>query len=311
MRLAVLSDTRLPTLPVGPHGLGRMAYDLARALHEAGHEVTLFAGMGSQPPEGVRLFEHDREEGIAAFHADRSAHAGGYYDVAIDLSHGHLLSKIDPSFPVLNWLADTECPYEPPNIIVGNKWQAQQVKSSRTAPLGIDVAAYPFVAKPDDYVLYAAKLHPLKGFDIAIDVAREAKVRLVMIGENLIGAALPPDVVYLGPVADNRAFQSYLCHAKALLAPSRLDAGGRVILEAAACGVPTLCFDETGCAGHVAHGISGFVCRDGMEMVEALGDVALIDRAGARAWVEQEHSLEAMAAAVAMYADAVSKGARW
>lgn len=307
MRLAILSDTRLPTLPVGGHGLGRMAYDLARALHDAGHEVWLYVGPNSEGVPGVGIDIDDDETARAI----RLAESPLKDDVIIDLSHLHDLSRIAPHLPVLNWLADTECPYEPPNIIVGNKWQAQQVKSSRTAPLGIGVASYPFVAKPDDYVLYAAKLHPLKGFDIAIDVAREAKVRLVMIGENLIGAALPPDVVYLGPVADNRAFQSYLCHAKALLAPSRLDAGGRVILEAAACGVPTLCFDETGCAGHVAHGISGFVCRDGMEMVEALGDVALIDRAGARAWVEQEHSLEAMAAAVAMYADAVSKGARW
>jgi glycosyltransferase involved in cell wall biosynthesis len=102
-----------------------------------------------------------------------------------------------------------------------------------------------------------------------------------------------------------------LCHAKALLAPSRLDAGGRVLLEAAACGVPSLVFDNTGCEGHVAHGVSGYVFRDGMEMVEALGDAALVDRAGARAWVEREHSLEAMAATVAMYADAVVKGARW
>jgi glycosyltransferase involved in cell wall biosynthesis len=308
MKLAILSDTRLPTLPVGGHGLGRMAYDLARALHDAGHEVTLHAGIGSQAPEGVAIIQ-DSEETERAYILKEQYLSD--YDVIVDLSHNHTLSQIAPDAQVLNWLADTECPYEPPNIIVGNKWQAQQVKSSRTAPLGIPVETYPFVAKPDDYVLYAAKLHPLKGFDIAVDVAREANVRLVMIGENLIGAALPPDVVYLGPVADNRAFQSYLCHAKALLAPSRLDAGGRVILEAAACGVPTLCFDETGCAGHVAHGVSGFVCRDALEMVEALGDVALVDRAGARAWVEQEHSLEAMAAAVAMYADAVSKGARW
>jgi glycosyltransferase involved in cell wall biosynthesis len=307
MRIALLSHCRMATLPIGPNGLGRMAFDLATGLRDCGHEVTLYAGPNSQSPDGVPLVIHDDETERATLFATIAPEA----DVFIDLSHKHELSLLAPHLNQLHWLADTEATHEPINIIVGNKWQAQQVKSSRTAPLGIDVAAYPFVAKPDDYVLYAAKLHPLKGFDIAIGVAQEAKARLVMIGENMVGAALPPDVVYLGPVADNRAFQSYLCHAKALLAPSRIDAGGRVILEAAACGVPTLCFDETGCAGHVAHGVSGFVCRDALEMVEALGDVALIDRAGARAWVEKEHSLEAMAAAVAMYADAVSKGARW
>jgi glycosyltransferase involved in cell wall biosynthesis len=307
MKLALLSHCRMATLPIGPNGLGRAAYDLATGLRDCGHEVTLYAGPNSQAPDGVSLIIHEDETARALLLAETPPDA----DVFIDLSHKHELSQLAPHLNQLHWLMDTEAAFEPVNIIIGNKWQAQQVKSSRTAPLGIDVASYPFVAKPDDYVLYAAKLHPLKGFDIAVDVARETNARLVMIGENLIGAALPPDVVYLGPVADNRAFQSYLCHAKALLAPSRLDAGGRVILEAAACGVPTLCFDETGCAGHVAHGVSGFVCRDALEMVEALGDVALVDRAGARAWVEQEHSLEAMAAAVAMYADAVSKGARW
>jgi glycosyltransferase involved in cell wall biosynthesis len=188
-----------------------MAYDLARALHDCGHTVSLLTGLNSQAPEGVTLAEWDTDEtrraeqlasGYTGMHRDPAP------DVIIDLSHKHDLSRLAPDLPILNWLVDTECDYEPPNIVVGNKWLASQVKSSRIAPLGIDVAAYPFVAKPDDYVLYAAKLHPLKGFDIAIDVAREAGVKLVMIGENLAGAALPPDVTYLGPVADNRAFQS-------------------------------------------------------------------------------------------------------
>ena len=307
MRLAVLSDTRLPTLPVGGHGLGRMAYDLATGLHARGHSVALYAGPNSLAPDGVTLATHTDETTRAA---EIAANAPDD-DVFVDLTHLHDLSLMAPHLPQLHWLVDLECPHDPVNTIVGNKWQASRAKSSRTVPLGIDVAAYPFVAKPDEYVLYAAKLHTYKGFDIAIDVAREAGAKLVMIGENMAGAQLPPDVMYLGPIADNRTFQSYLCHARALLAPSRFDAGGRVLLEAAACGTPSLVFDETGCAGHVEHGVSGFVCRDGMEMVEALGDIALIDRAGARAWVEREHSLDAMAAGVELYADAVLKGARW
>lgn len=308
IKYGVLSDCREATLPVGGHGLGRMAFDLARGLRDLGHAVTLYAGPGSQAPEGVTLVEDADETARAEAMASTNWPDA---TVMVDLSHFHDLSKLLPNWPVLNWLVDGEVTFEPPNILVGNKWQASYVKSSRIAPLGIDVAVHPFVEKPDDYVLYAGKLHPAKGFDIAIDVAREAGARLVMLGSNLVGAQPPEGVTYLGPVADEREFLSWVCHAKALLSPSRFDAGGRVLLNAAACGTPSLVFDQTGCAGHVAHGVSGFVCRDGAEMVEALRDVHLIDRAGARAWCAAEHSLEAMASTVALYGLAVSKGSRW
>lgn len=314
MRLAILSDTRMPTLPVGGHGLGRMAFDLAAGLALCGHEVTLMAGMGSDAPEGVRLGIHEdeliRADGLAL--AAQTGQGGeSVYEAYIDLSHEHDLSRLMPDAPVLNWIVDTEVQYQPPNCIVGNKWQARQFKNARIVPLGIDVARYPFVEKPDDYVLYAAKIHPAKGFDIAIEVARQTGSRLVMVGDNLLGVALPPEVDYVGHIADNRVFWAFLAHAKALLSPSRIDAGGRVLLEAAACGVPSLVFDETGCAAHVEHGVSGFACRDTAEMVEALGDVHLIDRCGARAWADAQHGIEDMAAGVEMWAQALANGARW
>lgn len=308
MRLVILSDTRMPTLPVGGHGLGRMAFDLAAGLALRGHEVTLDAGIGSKAPNGVTLAESDDETNRAAEIAQIVEH---HNDVYIDLTHHHDLSQLAPDAPVLNWIVDTEVQYQPPNCIVGNKWQARQFKNARIVPLGIDVARYPFVEKPDDYVLYAAKIHPLKGFDIAIEVAQKTGTRLIMLGDNLIGAPLPADVEYVGHIADNRVFWAFLAHAKALLSPSRIDAGGRILLEAAACGVPSLVFDETGCAAHVAHGVSGFACRDTAEMIEALGDAHLIDRVGARAWVDANHSIEDMTAGVEMWAQALANGARW
>ncbi len=306
-RIAVLSDCRLPTLPLGGHGLGRMAWDIAEGLHAAGHDVTLCAGPHSQAPDGVLLVLHEDE----TTRAESMARGALHYDALVDLSHFHDLSQLKPEWPVVNWLVDIECPYEPPNIVTAGEWHGSQVKSSRRVPLGIPVKRYPFVEEPEDYILFAGKLHHLKGPDLAFQIAARTDEKLVVIGDNMGGYAIPSEVVYLGPIADNRAFNAWLSNAKALLMPSRLESGGRVILEAAACGVPTVTLDWSGTRDHVQHGVSGFVCRDPFEMVDALADVPLLDRFKARVWCEQNHDRKAMIDGLVGVLQAVGNGERW
>lgn len=306
MRIGLISDTRLPTLPEGGHGLGRMAWDIIEGLTERGHTVTLYAGNYSQAPEGVALVKAGDEKDNAQAILDNPQH-----DAYIDLSHYHELSQLAPDMPVLNWIADIECRYFPPNAIVGGDWGAAQLPSARRVPLGIDVDRYPFVSKSEPYALYVARLHRLKGPDIAFEVAKRAGVQLVVMGSNIGGYEIPGEVAYMGPVDNNRAFNSWLCTAKVLLGTSRAEAGGRVILEAAACGVPTVCLDWTGQKDHVEHGVSGFVVRDPAEMVDALKDVALLDRARVRSWVKETHDRSTMVTALMGCVDDVVGGARW
>lgn len=314
MNICIFSTTQLPTLPTGGNGLGRVAYDLARGLSALGHEVELNAAPGSKAPEGVKLYicgdDAARANNQAAAYK-RYTVAQGVPEVYIDLSHDHRLSQLLPDAPILNYIMDTACPYQPPNAAVGNAWQAQQFPAARIVPLGICVEEYPFVGTPDDYVLYAAKLHPHKGWDIAVDVARDANERLVMCGQDLTVFPLPSDVDYRGEIFDNGKFLALVSRARALLLPSRLDAGSRVALEAAACGVPTLTLTGTGTAAHVADGVSGYVCTDAEGMIAALRGIDAFDRAGAREWTAREHGYNDMVGSVELICYQLDAGERW
>lgn len=342
LKIAVLSDCRMPTLPSGGHGLGRLASDIASGFAKRGHDVMLMAGPGSEFEDGALNITPDE-----TWRAENWDQHGVTADVYFDLSHFHDLSRVHPGWPVLNWLVDTEFRTIPPNAIVGNEWQRKDAPTAGIVPLGIDVDAIPLGIGGGGFVLYAAKIEPRKGYNVAMDAAKAAGKRLVMAGEpfievdlpeqidaryitqrnTLIGGsvrspelaqmlnALPPlrNVEFVGHITDNALFYDLIGQADALLSPSLFDAGGRVVLEAAACGTPVLCLDGTGTKHHVAHGVSGYWCRNTAEITEVLreGDHLRIDRAGAREWVKQAHDMSVMLDKLMTLAQRVMSGERW
>lgn len=304
--IAVLSDCRMPTLPVGGHGLGRMAWDIADGLRRRGHEVTLWAGPGSKAPDGVEMNVHDTERerlgAIDALHPQ----------IIIDLSHDHDLSQRWPDAPVLNWLVDLECEADLPNTVVGNTWQQKLRPKARIVPLGIDVDALPELTPGrEKYLAYAAKIHPAKGFDLALRVHESQSIPVWFVGQRFVDAWLPRWQEQLV----GEGFHLFVGKAWGLLSPSRVDAGGRVNLEAAALGTPTLCLDLTGTACHVEHCVSGFVCQDVQEMIEAVGDLGALNtpeaRRKMREWVRETHDIGVMLDGLERLADAVADGETW
>lgn len=303
MNLAVFSDTIQPTRPTGEHGLGRLATDIADGLSRAGHTVTLYAGLDSEAPDGVYLVEYANE-------TERAYHFENTHDVIIDLSHAHDLSRFHPEYPVINALADLECRYEPPNAVVFTEYQRRNLPNARRVPLGIDVDRIPFYETPDSppHVVYCAKIHPFKGYDLALQAATLAGMPISFAGRNYANADLPN---YIGEINDNAGLYNFLGGAYALLAPSRQDAGGRVILEAAACGTPTITLDCTGSQYHVKDGVSGFIVSDPKGISEAIADLPLLSRSKAREWVTEHHGLDVMTKALEGLAQAVFDGERW
>lgn len=304
MKIAVLSDCRMPTKATGGHGLGRLAWDLAEGLAQRGHRVHLGAGPGSEQPMGCSLSLDADESTRANNLADGATFAA---DVFIDLSHQHDLSKLNPALPVVNWVVDTECTWQPPRAVVGNAWQAQQFPNAKIVPLGIDVDAIPFTPHYGEYLAFAAKLHALKGVDVALEIHRAQSFPVRFVGERFDDIRLPDWQEEL----TGEAFYNFLGRARGLLSPSRVDAGGRVNLDAAACGTPVLCFDGTGTAAHVEHGVSGFLCRDLDEMVEAVGDLGRLQPRAMREWVRETHDLRVMLDGIERLAQAAAAGEGW
>lgn len=303
MKIAVFSDCVLPTLPTGQHGLGRLAWDIANGFKQAGHTVTLYAGLDSIAPKGVALVEYMNE-------TERAQHVELEHDAIIDLSHAHDLSRVHPDWPVINAVADLECRYEPPNTVAFTRYQRNNYARAELVPLGVDVDSIPFTAEPSTprHVVFCAKIHHFKGFDLALQGAQAAGVPITFAGRNYAGATLPN---HIGEIDDNLSLHKFLGDAIGLLAPSRQDAGGRVILEAAACGTPVITMDCTGTQYHVKDGVSGFIVSNPAEIPEAIHDLALLDRAAVRQWVKEHHSIRHMITALERLAERVSKGDRW
>lgn len=306
MRVAVLSDCRVPTRATGGHGLGRVAYDLAAGLKQRGHTVALLAGQGSETPLGVELVTHPDERGRAAMLADIQTGYGGLWHAVVDLSHAHDLSRLAPGAAVVNYVMDCEIDYQPPNAVVANAWQASQFPYARIVPLGVDVKRIPF-GLGGEHVVHVAKQAHSKGTDLAQIVARRARLTLHSYGQ-VVDVQLPE---WCGEIDDNAQLYAVLGGALGLLAPSRHDAGGRVILEAAACGTPSLVLDWSGAAAHVEDGVSGFVCSSTDELAEAAAFVSSLDRRHVREWAADCHSLHVMVGGIEAALRAVYDGERW
>lgn len=126
------------------------------------------------------------------------------------------------------------------------------------------------------YLLFAARLQPLKGPDLALEalarIAPEARPHLVIAGEvsadfadyhahieqlaHRLGVA--GDVVYSGS-RPRPEFAAMMRGAKLLLVPSHSETFGLVALEAAASGVPTIATAAGGLVESVQDGRTGVV----------------------------------------------------
>lgn len=306
MKIGILSDTRMPTVDVGGHGLGRLVVDLAKGLKAKGHEIILHAGEGSAL-DGVTIVTAQDEISRASGLDEKSV------DVWLDCSHTHQVSYVRPDFgKIVHFMMDWECKYRPINVISGTDVM-QGRYGGEIVKVGIDVDAIPMPdARPRRYWMYAAKIHPAKGCDLAVDFCKGLPrgEEFLFFGQMLTTESIPN---WRGEIRDNAAFHAYLAGAKALVHPARVDAGGRVLLEAAACGCPSLVLDwkTSGNQSHVKDCVSGFVCADVVEMLDAARDVQWLDAKKMREWVADEHSLAKMIGGVEKALERAASGEVW
>ena len=290
MKLILISDTRRPTRADGRHGLGKSMHDLATGLRARGHEVTLLAHVDSEWDDLIPCSDEmdlaNKAIGLPA-------------DAWLDGSHDHILSSFDPNLPVLNRIGDLECPYKPPNSVVATWDMQRRWTSARVIRTGINAAEIPFCPVPALHP-YAAFMAPLDHENKGSDVVRD------------LHAALPDLDIRCEDDLVGESKWDFLGEARVLLHPSRYDAAPRLPLEAAACGTPTLCLNRSGTPEHVKNGLSGMVCLNIQEMVEALHDfIPTVDRAAIRAWVEKKFSLKIMIEAYDVSLLQLEHGERW
>ena len=309
------------TYPIPPRGYGGeiFIHDLVVALSQMGHQVDLYATPLSRKPPNGELYYMRSSYGSHIpwfFECEQEAYDRYHdkllkYDVVSDQSHTKRIAENLHNFDgrtncVSTLIGSTFSHPKPPyNIVVWSEAHRQmgikgmsgyegsgfpgessgKIKNARVAKGGTDTDWFYFQSEPDDYYLFFSRLHPSKGYDIAIQLAKEIGFPLVIMGDH------PKDA----PTADHRFYgwqvlqliQGYrnikfialprgdthfeernelkrrvLQKAKALIHPVRYHpCWDLVVTEAMSCGVPTVTFDRGAMPEQIINGVNGFAVQ--------------------------------------------------
>jgi glycosyltransferase involved in cell wall biosynthesis len=159
-----------------------------------------------------------------------------------------------------------------------------------------------------DAPLVSSDASSVSGAHHAIEIARASGRRLVIAGnvvrsgpdasyfDDAIAPAIDGDRVrYLGPVDDVQK-NELLGKASALLMPIEWEEPfGIVMIEAMACGTPTIGFARGSVPEIVLTGVNGFVCRGVNDAVDAVARLGSLSRFTTRKDVERRFSSDVIA----------------
>jgi glycosyltransferase involved in cell wall biosynthesis len=170
---------------------------------------------------------------------------------------------------------------------------------------GIDLSLYPLQQPGGGDLVFLGRIHPDKGVDLAIEVARLSGMRLIIAGiiqdEAYFRERVRPHldgqkILYIGPV-DVAGKNELFAQARALLHLNTIpERFGLVLVEANAAGVPVIAMNLGSCPEVIKDGQTGFLVDNVTEAVRSLERISEIDRRACRSRVQQYFSIETMVA---------------
>lgn len=167
---------------------------------------------------------------------------------------------------------------------------------------GIDIDNFTLNEDKGDYLLYFGRIHSDKGTWEAIQVAKTAKMKLIIAGiiqdktyyEQYVKPYLNDDITYIGSIAPQER-DSVLRNACALLHPINFNEPfGLSVVESMACGTPVLAFGKGSMPEVIQNGKNGFIVSNIEEMAQRLKDIENISRKLCRETVVKRFSQEKM-----------------
>ena len=138
----------------------------------------------------------------------------------------------------------------------------------------LDPDMFPYQPNKDDYYFYIGRMINRKGVQIASETCKEIGARLILAGS---GFDIPKYGEYIGPVgAEKRA--ELMGKAIATFAPTLyIEPFGNVVVEAQACGTPTITTDWGAFTETNIDGVTGYRCRTLDEFCRAAENVKSLD----------------------------------
>lgn len=301
------------THPYPPPGYGpweRVTHDLTESLVELGHDVTLFAAVGSETTANLVATASEHLERIPAARRrdEEDRHIANALDRAVDadleIVHSHLHVHVlrqaarlaRPVVTTLHGAAWDKTHHQllrrhrrRPFVSLSDAERTflPELNYVTTIPNGIATEDFPPGDGSDGLLVFVGRLAPEKAPHLAVEVARRSGHGLVLAGviedqhrdyANDVLAATGSDVDYLGPL-DRAELSSVLRAAKALVMPLLWDEPfGLVVVESLASGTPVVAWDRGAMGEIIDHGETGFLVADVDEAVRAVGMVSDLAR---------------------------------
>lgn len=171
---------------------------------------------------------------------------------------------------------------------------------------GIRLEDFPFEPEKEEYLLFAGRLSPEKGPDLAIEIARRAGRRLLMAGmieqqhQDFYDQKVKPhvdgkQVKYLGLLSQKELAPYYRKAAGVLFPINWCEPFGLVAVEAQASGTPLIATRFGALPEIIVEGKTGLVVDSIDEAVRAVDKLHTLSPAACRANVESRFSAAAMA----------------
>jgi glycosyltransferase involved in cell wall biosynthesis len=293
---------------------------LAEGLTARGVDVTLFATLDSVTaatldgvsPHGYADDDHLDGRVWEALHVSHALSRSGEFD----LVHNHLdwlplAFSAHCAAPMLTTIHG----FSGSNILpayrrarsnfvsISDSDRSPDLDYVATVHHGIDLSGLPVVPAGGDDLILFGRIHPDKGTDLAIEIARRAGRRLVICGivqdQDFFADAVEPHidgdrVVYLGSVGPDRR-GAVLGSGAALLHPIRFaEPFGLSVVESMACGTPVVAYRKGSMPEVVDEGVTGRLVSNVDEAVAAVAGIAEIDRLACGARARERFSADRM-----------------
>lgn len=326
MRIAVIAPPWASVPPARTGGVELVINDLALGFQASGHDVLLFTTGDSTCPVPKR-FVYDLPAKVRGANAAcELRHVLPAYEGLrdVDIVHDHTVSGPVQSvaYPHLNVVTTMHEPLNRGMAFLYRHMSAHvdlvaisrsqmvhgpEIPLAATIPHGLDASRYPFGDGAGGYLVWLGRVNPDKGVQHAITVAEQCGAELRIAGRvgtswerSFFEAEVAPRckgrIEYVGELGHDDKV-ALLGGARALCFPSRWhEPFGMVQLEAMACGTPVLAFPMGSAPEIVRHGVTGFLCRSELDMIQAAEDVDQLDRRACRADVDGCFSAERMVA---------------
>jgi len=324
MRVGLVAPPWVPVPPTLYGGTEAVLDNLARGLSARGHDVVLATtGDATCPVERWFIYETSPEPmGSTLPELD---HVSAAYEALddCDIIHDHTLtgpiwaatlSQRPPvlvtnhgefSVPVRRLFRQLSSTVAISAISHNQAAQARDVPIAGVVHHGLDLEAIEVGRGGGGYLVFIGRCAPEKGLADAIRIARRADLPLVVIAkrretvehryfEEQVKPLLGDGVDYLGEVHP-RERDRVLRDALALVNPiSWPEPFGLVMTESLACGTPVVAFEAGAAPEIVDDGLTGFLCKDEDDAVEAVKRVGALDRAACRSAVEERFTAQRM-----------------